>query len=140
MTLEWIKELLKLNRKDDEIDFRRWEEICRYTGMTDDQLKYTILCLLDSMSTKYVNSQVKIKYLENKISILETDIETLKKNNTISDYELNKARVKQGVPIARKPQADKEVILALRERGLTYEEIADKLNISRTTVWRHLKE
>ena len=63
----------------------------------------------------------------------------MKKNNTISDYELNKARVKQGVPIARKPQADKEIILALRERGLTYEEIADKLNISRTTVWRHLK-
>lgn len=140
MTLEWIKELLKLNRKDDEIDSRRWEEICRYTGMTDDQLKYTILCLLDSMSTKYVNSQVKIKYLENKISILETDIETLKKNNNTSDYELNKARVKQGVPIARKPQADKEVILALRERGLTYEEIADKLNISRTTVWRVLKK
>lgn len=140
MTLEWIKELLKLNRKDDEIDSRRWEEICRYTGMTDDQLKYTILCLLDSMSTKYVNSQVKIKYLENKISVLETDIETLKKNNNMSDYELNKARVKQGVPIARKPQADKEIILALRERGLTYEEIADKLNISRTTVWRHLKD
>ena len=56
MTLEWIKELLKLNRKDNEIDFRQWGEICRYTGMTDDQLKYTILCLLDSMSTKYVNS------------------------------------------------------------------------------------
>ena len=140
MTLEWIKELLKLNRKDNEIDFRQWGEICRYTGMTDAQLKYTILCLLDSMSTQYVNSQIKIKELENKISILETDIETLKKSNNISDYELNKARVKQGVPIARKPQADKEVILALRERGLTYEEIADKLNISRTTVWRVLKK
>ena len=64
MTLEWIKELLKLNRKSEQIGFGQWEQICKDTGMLDGQLKNTIICLLDAMSSRYVNSQVKIKELE----------------------------------------------------------------------------
>lgn len=139
MTLDWIKELLKLNRKAEGIGFGQWEQICKDTGMLDGQLKNTTLYLLDAMSSKYVNSQCKIKELENKISILESDILTLKNNPQASDYDLAVKRLENGVKIARKPQASKEVIEALRERGLTYEEIASMLNISRSTVWRHLK-
>lgn len=140
MTLDWIKELLKLNRKSEQIGFGQWEQICKDTGMLDGQLKNTIICLLDAMSSRYVNSQVKIKELENKISILESDIKTLKENTQASDYELEKNRLSNGVKIASKPQASKEVIVAMRERGLTYEEIAEKLKISRSTVWRHIKD
>ena len=92
------------------------------------------------MSSRYVNSQVKIKELENKISVLESDIKTLKDNTQAGEYELNRGRLKNGVKLASKPQASKEVILALKERGMTYEQIADMLKISRSTVWRHLKE
>ena len=140
MTLEWIKELLKLNRKSEQIGFGQWEQICKDTGMLDGQLKNTILCLLDAMSSRYVNSQVKIKELENKISVLESDIKTLKDNPQAGEYELNRGRLENGVKLASKPQASKEVIEAMRERGMTYEEIASMLKISRSTVWRHLKE
>lgn len=140
MTLEWIKKLLKLNKKSEQIGFGQWEQICKDTGMLDGQLKNTILCLLDAMSSRYVNSQVKIKELENKISVLESDIKTLKDNPQAGEYELNRGRLENGVKLASKPQASKEVIEAMRERGMTYEEIADMLKISRSTVWRHLKE
>lgn len=140
MTLEWIKELLKLNRKSEQIGFGQWEQICKDTGMLDGQLKNTILCLLDAMSSRYVNSQVKIKELENKISVLESDIKTLKDNPQASEYELTKERLSNGVKIASKPQASKDVIEAMRERGMTYEQIASMLKVSRSTVWRHLKE
>lgn len=140
MTLDWIKELLKLNRKSEQIGFGQWEQICKDTGMLDGQLKNTIICLLDAMSSRYVNSQVKIKELENKISVLESDIKTLKDNPQAGEYELNRGRLENGVKLASKPQASKEIIKAMRERGLTYEEIASMLKISRSTVWRHLKE
>lgn len=140
MTLDWIKELLKLNRSHKEVGFGVWEDICKSTGMLDGQLKYTIICLLDNMSTKYINSQCKIKELENKISVLESDISTLKENSQASNYDLAVKRLENGVKIASKPQASKEVIVAMRERGLTYEQIASSLKISRSTVWRHLKE
>ena len=140
MTLDWIKELLKLNRKSEQIGFGQWEQICKDTGMLDGQLKNTIICLLDAMSSRYVNSQVKIKELENKISVLESDIKTLKDNPQAGEYELNRGRLENGVKLASKPQASKEIIEAMRERGLTYEEIASMLKISRSTVWRHLKE
>lgn len=140
MTLEWIKELLKLNRKSAQIGFGQWEQICKDTGMLDGQLKNAILCLLDAMSSKYVNSQVKIKELENKISVLESDISTLKNNSQASNYDLAVKRLENGVKLASKPQASNEVIIAMRERGLTYDEIASMLKISRSTVWRHIKE
>lgn len=140
MTIDWIKELLRLNKKSEQIGFGQWEQMCKDTGMLDGQLKNTIICLLDAMSSRYVNSQVKIKQLENKINILESDIKTLKNNKDASEYELNKARLENGVKLASKPQASKEIIEAMRERGLTYEEIASMLKISRSTVWRHLKE
>ena len=139
MTLEWIKELLRLNKKSESIGFGQWEQMCKDTDMLDGQLKNTIICLLDSMSKRYINSQIKIKELENKVSILESDIKTLKNNQQAGEYELNRGRLENGIKLASKPQASKEVIEALRERGLTYDEIASMLKISRSTVWRHLK-
>ena len=139
MTLDWIKELLRLNKKSEQIGFGQWEQMCKDTDMLDGQLKNTIICLLDSMSKRYINSQIKIKELENNVSILESDIKTLKNNQQAGEYELNRGRLENGIKLARKPQASKEVIEALRERGLTYDEIASMLKISRSTVWRHLK-
>ena len=138
-TLDWIKELLRLNKKSESIGFGQWEQMCKDTDMLDGQLKNTIICLLDSMSKRYINSQIKIKELENKVSILESDIKTLKNNQQAGEYELNRGRLENGIKLASKPQASKEVIEALRERGLTYDEIASTLNISRSTAWRHLK-
>lgn len=140
MTIEWIKELLRLNKKTDSIELGQWEEMCEFTGLTDSQLKLTILSLLDTMSQRYIDSQIRIKELENRVSLLESDIVTLKDNPQASNYELNRERLENGIKIASKPQASKEVIEGLRERGLTYTEIAEMLKISRSTVWRHLKD
>ena len=140
MTVDWIKELLKLNKKSESIGFGQWESMCKDTDMLDGQLKNTIICLLDSMSKRYINSQIKIKELENNVNILESDIKTLKNNPQAGEYELNRGRLENGIKLASKPQASKEVIEALRERGLTYDEIASMLKISRSTVWRHIKD
>jgi DNA-binding NarL/FixJ family response regulator len=140
MTFTWLKELLKLNKSSKEIGFGVWDDMCKSTGMLDGQLKYTIIMLLDNMSTKYVNSQAKVNELENKIKCLESDVKTLKETSYATGRDLAIERTKNGVKIASKTTASVETIDTLRDRGLTYEQIAESLKVSRSTVWRHLKD
>ena len=83
---------------------------------------------------------VREQWLVDGLTDAESDIKTLKDNSQAGEYELNRGRLENGVKLESKPQASKEVIEAMRERGLTYDEIASRLKISRSTIWRHLKE
>lgn len=140
MTYEWLKEIIRLNRKDTDMLDSAWKEVCEYAGLTDAQLKYTAMLLIESMGKSYIKSMARENELKKKVEALESDIKTLRENPQATSNELTKERLKNGVKIASKPGASKEIIEALRKTGMSYDQIAVKLGISRSTVWRHLKE
>lgn len=48
--------------------------------------------------------------------------------------------VRQGIKPARKSYVSLQVINKLKNQGLSNEEIADRLEVSRSTIWRRIKE
>lgn len=77
--------------------------------------------------------------LKDKIRQLEIEVEALKENRNLDDKELRLEKMRKGKGIAYKSGASIEVIKALREMGMNYDEIAAELDVSRVTVWRRLK-
>lgn len=53
---------------------------------------------------------------------------------------MQQVKLKTGKKIAYKEQASIEKVNKLKKAGLSYDEIADKLGVSRSTVYRRLKE
>lgn len=88
----------------------------------------------------------KIKELSDKITELEKTVENLKDENkemsdiikTYNKNYLQRTKVMNGQKIALKTDIKEEDIQKLLKDGLSYREIADKLNCSRSTVWRRV--
>lgn len=63
-------------------------------------------------------------------------------NKVISEYNksyLQRCKVRLGEKIAYREDASVDVVMGLVNKGKTYKEIADMLNISISTVWRRIK-
>lgn len=134
MQYSWIKDLIKLNKKDVEIKEEAWKELKEFTGMTDGQLKYTVMLLLDAMSNKYMSEAIKVKQLEEELKVRNEALEKINGRQRQMDL------VSSGEGIAYKDWASVIKVKALLDKGKSKVEIAKLLGISRNTVYRRIEE
>lgn len=134
MQYSWIKDLIKLNKKDIEIKEEAWKELKEVTGMTDGQLKYTVIMLLDAMSNKYMSEAVKVKQSEEELKVRNEALDKINGRQRQMDL------VSSGEGIAYKDWASVLKVKALLDEGKSKVEIAKILGISRNTVYRRIEE
>lgn len=82
----------------------------------------------------YLELKAENENLSQKVSDLENLIETYNK------CYLQQTKLKTGEKIAYKEQASIKEVKKLKKAGLSYDEIADKLGVSRSTIYRRIKE
>lgn len=82
----------------------------------------------------YEELQAENEALTKKVKSMES---LMKKYNKCY---VQQAKLKMGEKIAYKEQASVKEVNKLRKAGLSYDEIADKLGVSRSTVYRRIKE
>ena len=92
----------------------------RYTGISNEEFRETLLRAIRA---------------ENKLSDLKIQLDRMRGSDKPPHYNL-----KKGDKIAYKSSITKEEIEKLMRLGLSQTEIADKLNCSRSTIWRRLQE
>lgn len=134
MQYSWIKDLIKLNKKDVEIKEEAWRELKEFTGMTDGQLKYTVIMLLDAMSNKYMSEAVKVKQSEEELKVRNEALDKINGRQRQMDL------VSSGEGIAYKDWASVIKVKTLLDKGKSKVEIAKLLGISRNTVYRRIEE
>lgn len=134
MQYSWIKDLIKLNKKDVEIKEEAWRELKRFTGMNDGQLKYTVIMLLDAMSNKYMSEAVKVKQSEEELKVRNEALDKINGRQRQMDL------VSSGEGIAYKDWASVIKVKTLLDKGKSKVEIAKLLGISRNTVYRRIEE
>lgn len=134
MQYSWIKDLIKLNKKDVEIKEEAWRELKEFTGMTDGQLKYTVIMLLDAMSNKYMSEAVKVKQSEEELKVRNEALDKINGRQRQMDL------VSSGEGIAYKDWASVIKVKKLLDKGKSKVEIAKLLGISRNTVYRRIEE
>lgn len=144
MNLGIIVSILKSNKRSmdcniDEINLY-WETLKSRLSLSDEELKWNMLNLIDSLSKGFINKTAEYKTLESKYKEQEVEIEALKRNPNAPGNIIQRDKLANGIKIASKPLASKEVIEQLKARGMSIQEIADMLKVSRATIWRRLKE
>lgn len=97
------------------------------------KLMETIEGMKDRLYVMRVKNNVLQKELDNRIDATE-NITNVHKRNTQAEL------VKQGITPARKSNVSLEVINRLKQQGLSNEAIAARLGVSRSTIWRRIKE
>ena len=134
MQYSWIKELIKLNKKDAEFKEEAWKELREFTGMTDGQLKYTVMMLLDAMSNKYMSEAAKVKQSEEELKVRNQSLDKINGRQRQMDL------ASSGEGIAYKDWASVLKVKTLLNEGKSKVEIAKLLGISRSTVYRRIEE
>lgn len=93
----------------------------------------TIEGMKDRLYVMQVKNNALQKELDNRIDATENVTNVHKRN---PQAEL----VRQGITPARKSNVSLEVINRLKQQGLSNEDIAARLGVSRSTIWRRVKE
>lgn len=93
--------------------------------------------LIGVLPQNYISALEKITFLEEKIRYLEADNEILKEKADVAKVK-NSERIKKGFSNVKKPQANADLIIALLEQGYTKTEVADRLKLSRQTIYNVL--
>jgi len=97
---------------------------------------------------KIINLSNQVEILDKQFKSLQDELDKIKRENKelkklISTYNKNllqRARVQNGQKIARKDNVEVDKIKELLASGLSQDEVAEKLQCSRSTIWRRLKE
>ncbi len=95
---------------------------------------------LKEKSEDAIEKGIEITKLKMKIDALTIDNVLLKKKRDVTNYQLRINRMQKGEKNAYKAEVSKERILAYKDQGMTHKEIAEKLEISKATIWRRLKK
>lgn len=96
--------------------------------------------LLKTVKDDKYKLETENRQLRQKLKETEVELETVRKG-VISAHFIHREKVKQGVKkIGYKEDVPVELVKKLHEEGLTYIEIGEKLGVSKSTVWRRLKE
>lgn len=133
--LNRIKRNMPVHKADDDLI----QEFLKYAKGTDTM--EVIALLLNSILTldsKLTVANSKLKEKDEEIVRLNKEIENIKERVKLSAYELNQCKMKAGRPIALKGKYSDVLVLELQ--GLEDKEICEKLNISKTTLWRYRKQ
>lgn len=133
--LNRIKRNMPVHKADDDLI----QEFLKYAKGTDTM--EVIAMLLNSILTldsKLTVANSKLKEKDEEIVRLNKEIENIKERVKLSAYELNQCKMKAGRPIALKGKYSDVLVLELQ--GLEDKEICEKLNISKTTLWRYRKQ
>lgn len=116
------------------------EEICRKTNMDGlGLLKSSLVCLL-SLLEYNAKQSAKMNKAENELRILKEEVKILRSQKFVSKEDLRMCRMKNGAVTNYRDDASKELVNYYASKGLSNEEIAKELNISKSTVWRRKKE
>lgn len=157
-TLKSLKESFNSLSEADKYVFTQYEE--RYLNSIFGGSS-TFITLISNLVSCYQHlmknkaSNEKIMNLSNQVEILDKQFKSLqdeldktKRENEelkklISTYNGNlvqRAKVQNGQKIARKDNVEVGEIKKLLASGLSQDEVAEKLQCSRSTIWRRLKE
>lgn len=93
--------------------------------------------LIGVLPQNYISALENITFLEEKIRCLEADNEILKEKADVAKVK-NSERIKKGFSNVKKPKANADLIIALLEQGYTKTEVADRLKLSRQTIYNVL--
>lgn len=135
----WYKEMVETGKTEDEACKMFWEDMKAFTGMTNDELRVVLLNEMDKLNTDVINSIREKETLKAENRRLGIDLDTLKNNPNATGQEIAMSRSKRGHSEVKRDDASREVILALKDRGLSDKEICKELGISKSTIWRRLK-
>ena len=110
---------------------------CRFQTMRD---KYLLHCIV-ILAAERINNRAEIEQLKGEVEALQKEVyESREIISTYNGSYLQRAKVKNGLKIAKKGAVTKEAIQRLQGQNLTIEQIAKELGCSRSTIWRRLKE
>lgn len=140
------KILIDCNNKIEKLSFDFREQDCaemltnvfgEYQFMKQIKLLLNMVVVMyhreSNMESNMNRLNAENRQLKEKIDSYEKLIGTYNKNY------LQRVRVKTGEKIAYKNEANKDKILELIKQGLSKKDIAEQLNISKSTLWRRLK-
>lgn len=132
-----IKQSASLNYSVTEEQIR---EICRKTNMDEMALlKSSLKCLL-SLLEYNAKQSARINKAEDELKVLKEEVKVLRNQKVVSREDLRMCRMKNGAVTNYRYDASKELVNYYASKGLSNEEIAKELNISKSTVWRRKKE
>lgn len=133
-----IIDLVEANKQEYELERWFWESMLTRTKMTEEQVKFTLVYLLDFFMKKYKQDSLKIQELQKQVETLKDDVKTLQAKTNTSNNELAVSRAKNSKKIAK--TANKEAVQKLKKLGMSNVDICKALHISRSTLWRYMKE
>lgn len=93
-----------------------------------------LILRFDTLEEKLKTQAIENKKLSDENNELKKIIDTYNKNY------LQRSKLKAGEKIALREDVSREEIEDLAYKGLTRNQIADKLNCSRSTIWRRMNE
>lgn len=116
------------------------KEIYRKTNLDEvSLLKSSLACLL-SLLEYNAKQSAKMNKAEDELKILKEEVKLLRSQKVVSREDLRMCRMKNGAVTNYRYEASKELVDYYASKGLSNEEIAKELNISKSTVWRRKKE
>ncbi|MHB8129523.1 MAG: HTH domain-containing protein [Mobilitalea sp.] len=92
------------------------------------------------LGTKNYSDLDKADLVEQMNELKKKVLELEKVISTYNGNMLQRAKVKNGMKIAFKKEVSIEKVQELRNQGLSYEQIAEKLNVSRATIGNRIRE
>lgn len=125
-----------------ELTIEQVEGVVKLTHLDKDSLLEVTLSLLLGVAEDYLKQRSQLKEATDELSILRSENEMLRTKRSLSIEDLRMARMKAGAvgKTAYRYDVSPERIMGLSSLGMTDKEIADKLNISVSTVRRRKKE
>ena len=141
---------LDLKRETFCISMLHLKSALKVVGFSDDEVirkLFACYCKLLESKTVYIEKPTGISEVrhreallralqaENEIEVLKRKLAEMEQSDRTPQYNL-----KEGDKIAYKSTVTKEDIIKLMSVGLSQTEIADRLNVSRSTISRRLKE
>ena len=154
-----------MQQEDKKLDHKELARLAQGYGGSVEELLNMFIYFVEQQEKIINMNSAKIKQLNNRIRILEREMETLKNEpcarcismekkigvleGTIAElkgkYSLNgnqvqTAKVKNGMAIAMKSGTDLDAVKRLMDAGKTDFEIMNELGISRSTLWRRKKQ
>ena len=137
-----FKEALELRELGDIVEYNKKDVTdflnnLKYNYVTGSEVFNILLTLINNQNIKLYTMELEKQELEKQIEIQKKTIESL---NDVNKHYLHLEKVKNGESVRYKKDITVEKIIELQKKGLTQEQIAETLGITRMTVSRRLRE
>ena len=138
--VNYISTIIQENANSNFLTDQQLEAICKRTKLGGVELLKVSLQILSKMADYYAKVSVKMNKTESELKAAEEELNLLRSKNAVSLNELRKCKTQKGGKTSYNYGASKELVNFHVKQGMTDEEIAKELGISKSTVWRRKKE